>query len=216
LGSAESVGSRAELFTTLDNDSKIFAKRFSPGRLSVTLPDPQNTDNSSQVSRPIDTNGLPQLAQIENRATRILRDLYAPPGVTINDSMQILHFHGQTGLYLEAPPGEASLNLFRVAHQSLVFALRKAVDTAAARNAAVHEDSIRFDKGGAVRNITIRVIPISEAGQRFYLILFEDRSVRQPLPDNPAETGPGSDALEDVATQESRELDETREYLEQQ
>jgi two-component system CheB/CheR fusion protein len=213
LGSAEAVGSRADLFGTVDNDNKIFTKRFSPGRMSATLPDPQGTDHVSLIPKPIDPNGLPQLAQIENRATRILRDLYAPPGVTIDDSMQILHFHGQTSLYLEPPSGEASLNLFRVAHPSLVFALRKAVDTAAARNAAVHEDGIRFDRGGDVREITIRAIPISEAGQRYYLILFEDRSGRQLPPGGSAATGPDLNAVEVHATQESRELDETREYL---
>ena len=213
LGSAESLGNRTDLFTALDGDNKIFRKRFSPGRSTVTLPDPQSADNTSQTPAATDPGGAsPPLAQIENRATRILRDLYAPPGVTVNDAMQILHFHGQTSLYLEPPSGEASLSLFRVAHQSLVFALRKAVDTAAARNSAVHEDGIRFDRGGNIREITIRVVPITELGMRYYLILFEDRGVRQK-PAALAGATPATEGVDGQGQPESRELSETREYL---
>ncbi len=57
---------------------------------------------------------IPTLMDLETRAARILRDLYAPAGVLINDDLQVLHFHGETEFYLRRVPGEASLNLLRL------------------------------------------------------------------------------------------------------
>ena len=96
----------------------------------MTLPDPRSPETSGLAGK---TAEVPSRRHWPGRIAR--RQDSARPicvaWVTINESMQILHFHGQTSLYLEPPSGEASLNLLRVAHQSLLFSLRKAIDTAA-------------------------------------------------------------------------------------
>ncbi|HTF68457.1 MAG TPA: chemotaxis protein CheB, partial [Edaphobacter sp.] len=108
LGSAESIGNRSDLFAVVDNENKIFSRKPSASRFTMTMPDPKGFENFTADRKLNGKPAAPTLAQIEVRATRLLRDLYAPPGVTINDSMQIVHFHGQTSLYLEPPSGEAS------------------------------------------------------------------------------------------------------------
>ena len=40
-------------------------------------------------------------------------DRFAPPGVVVDNDMQIVQFRGQTGPFLEPAPGEASLNLLK-------------------------------------------------------------------------------------------------------
>jgi PAS domain S-box-containing protein len=143
----------------------------------------------------------------------MLRDLYAPPGVTINDSLTIIHFHGPTSLYLEPPSGEASLNLLRVAHQSLLFSLRKAIDAASERDEPVQETGVRFERTGNIREITLRVLPFREAGARFYLVLFEDATAA-PLPlGSVRPLDAEASALEIQLHQSRRELDENRDYL---
>jgi two-component system CheB/CheR fusion protein len=213
LGSAESVGNRTDLFNALENENKIFSKKSGSGRFAMTMPDPKGFESAMVDWKTKETIPAPTLAEIETRATRILRDLYAPPGVTVNDSMQIVHFHGRTSPYLEPPTGEASLNLLRVAHQSILFPLRKAIDTAAERMQPVEETSVRLERGGETREITLRVVPISEAGSRFFLVLFEDGAVRPaPIAGLPLDEVESS-VLEFQLAQARRELDETREYL---
>ncbi|MDQ1469157.1 MAG: two-component system, chemotaxis family, CheB/CheR fusion protein, partial [Bryobacterales bacterium] len=213
LGSAESVGSRPDLFATVDNENKIFSRKRTPNRLIMTLPDPQGFEKPDTDRKLIENATVHTLVNVEVRATRILRDLYAPAGVTIDESMQIVHFHGPTSLYLEPPSGEASLNLFRVAHQNLLFALRKAIDTAADRADTVTESGVRFERDGEVRELTIRVIPIPEGSAHYYLVLFEDtRSRASSLPT----ALPGSSesgVLEFQLAQARRELDDSRDYL---
>jgi two-component system CheB/CheR fusion protein len=211
LGSAESIGTRADLFEVVDNDNKIFSRKLSSSRFTMTLPDPKNFETFVAERKAQEMPIATALAHVESRAGRILRDLYAPPGVTINDAMQIVHFHGQTSLYLEPPPGEASLNLFRVAHQSLLFSLRKAIDTAAEKNEPVYETGVRFERNGQAREIALRVVPISEAGTRFYVVLFEDAGRIAPMR---SQAGAGDASTAELQlTQALRELDETRDYL---
>ncbi len=212
LGSAETVGARSDLFQEIEGGEKIFVKKLSASRFTMTLPDPLNPEEFISQRKASEVPIAATLAQVESRAGRILRDLYASPGVTINESMQIVHFHGQTSLYLEPPTGEASLNLLRVAHQSLLFSLRKAIDAAAEQNEAVYETGVHFERNGQTHELAIRVVPITEGNQRFYLVLFE-RSAPAPGLGLPA-GGTGEPAVSELQLGKAlRELDESREYL---
>jgi len=213
LGSAESVGNRGELFNAIDNENKIFSKKPGTGRFAMTLPDPKGFKTVTADWKTKESIATPRLADIETRATRILRELYAPPGVTVDDSMRIVHFHGRTSPYLEPPTGEASLNLLRIAHASILFPLRKAIDTAAERMQPVEESNVRLERGGETRNLTLRVIPIPEGESSFFLVLFEEGAVRHAPPSGPPLDEAEASVLEFQLAQSRRELDETREYL---
>jgi two-component system CheB/CheR fusion protein len=213
LGSAESIGNRTDLFVAVEPENKIFSKKPGTSRFALTMPDPKGFEAVMIDWKAKESAAAPTLADIETRATRILRDIYAPPGVTVNDSMQIVHFHGRTSPYLEPPTGEASLNLLRVAHQSILYPLRKAIDTAAERMQPVEETGVRLERGGESRDLTLRVVPISEGQSRFFLVLFEETAVRQSSISSPHLDEAESTVLEFQLTQARRELDEAREYL---
>ncbi len=223
LGTAETIGSRSDLFAIVENEQRIFSKVPGSSRFTLTLSDPKGpfpTDAKPNAPGRVETDWHPKhltiaaaMVDVEVRATRILRDLYAPPGVTVNESLQIIHFHGQTSFYLEPPTGEASLNLLRVAHQSLLFPLRKAIDSAGEHMKPVMENGIRLERGAEVREINLRVIPISEGNARYYLILFEDGAGPQPSGPRLPAAEDQSNVLEYQLAQARRELDETREYL---
>ncbi len=213
LGSAESLGSRTDLFSALENENRIFTKKPGSSRFAMTIPDPKAFEAVMVDWKSKEALAAPTLAEVETRATRILRDLYAPPGVTVNDSLQIVHFHGRTSPFLEPPTGEATLNLLRIAHQSILSPLRKAIDTAAERMEAVEESGVRLERSGETREITLRVVPISEGQSRFFLVLFEEEAVRTATPAGPPLDEAESTVLEFQLAQSRRELDETREYL---
>ncbi len=44
LGSAETIGSRSDLFEALDSENRIFSKKISPRRFTMTLPDPERME----------------------------------------------------------------------------------------------------------------------------------------------------------------------------
>ena len=50
---------------------------------------------------------------------RALLQQYAPVGALVNSSGDILYLHGRTGLYLEPAPGEAGMNILKMARDGL-------------------------------------------------------------------------------------------------
>ncbi len=213
LGSAETIGTRSDLFGVLDNDHRIYSKKAVQSRflLEPKLPSPQ--ERLPRAGEPPLGMPIPALLDLETRAARILRDMYSPPGVLINASMQVLHSHGQIGLYLAQAPDETNPNLLRLVHESLVYPLRKAVDAALAAKQPVHESGIRLEQAGQARTIRLSVIPISD-DSRSCLVLFEDDS---PIANGRAAGTPapseGPNGLELQLAHSERELSQTRDFL---
>jgi two-component system, chemotaxis family, CheB/CheR fusion protein len=211
LGSAETVGSRSDLFGIIDNESKIYTRQTVPARLSTELRFPDGFGQRAPARpQPGSTPQSSAPADLEARAARILRDLYAPAGVLINDDLQVLHSHGQIEFYLDRATGEANPNLLRLARQDLVYPLRKAVDAAFAQKQPVHETGIAVQDAGHTRQIKLSVIPVSNE-TRFALVLFEEASANDGNPAVSQEHEPTSAELELSYAQ--RELAQTRDYL---
>lgn len=216
LGAGEDVGPCSDLFIPAGDDQGIFLRAPGSSRFTIAKP---NSKGFEPAAVPADANPQkkegppePSLAQIESYANRILRDLYAPPGVTINEANEIVHFHGRTGPFLEPHAGEASLNLLTLAHQSILFALRKALDAATNGKHPTEESTAMLERDGETRQITVRVVPVLQNGASYRLVLFEDGSATPPVPASQTQKLEPTVA-ELKLTQARRELEETREYL---
>ena len=188
LGPSESVGRFTNLFSAVDKKHKIYARK--PGR-SAHLGFGLSAGN--RVAAPV---GGPQTeagwsaALVEKEADRLVLGRYAPAGVVVNTDMEIVQFRGKTGPYLEATPGAASLDLFRMAREGLSPALRRAVQRAAKTGGPVKAEGLRVKANGAVREVGLEVIPIGPkdgAKGRHHLILFFEERHRPtgPLPLKP-------------------------------
>ena len=171
--------------------------RFSSKRLRPVAP--ATSRGSPRSSRPIqpdreaaDAAGtVPSVTDVETRASRILRDLYAPPGVIVDDQMQVLSFHGETGFYLEHTPEAVRSHLLQLAREGLVYPLRRLVGSAIQRNEPMSEAHVRAEYGSQVREISIHVIPIATAPVRCFAVLFapEVPSSQAQTPAAPADAG---------------------------
>jgi two-component system CheB/CheR fusion protein len=214
LGSAETIGNRADLFAAIDNDNRIYSKKPSLGRFVMdTAIQPPQERLAFAASTARHRMPIPALLELESRAARILRDLYSPPGVLIDADMQVLHFHGATAGYLTQAPGETNLNLLRLVHENLVYPLRKAVDAALSSKQPVHESGIEIEREGAMRTVRLSVIPIADEA-RSCLVLFEDESSSSNgRPAGLRERSQDSSALELQIAHAERELAQTRDYL---
>jgi len=182
LGTSESVGELADLYKSVDRQSKIYAKKESLLRapadfaLQVVPPDllepPQRAEDYS-------TRGLDK---VHREADRIALDRYAPPGVLVNEQLAILQFRGQIEPYLAPAPGRASLNLLRMAREGLAPELRKAMEKARAANRPVRKEGLRIRHDGKSLGFNLEVIPIrSAAGNEFFFLVLFDEADRPPL-----------------------------------
>jgi two-component system, chemotaxis family, CheB/CheR fusion protein len=210
LGSAETVGSRSDLFGVVDNENRIFSKKPVLSQLAME-PKPSDPAERTPNTWPPKQNLIRTVMDLEGRAARILRDLFAPAGVLINSALQVLHTHGQTESYLEQVPG-SSVNLLRLAREGLVHPLRKAVGAALASKQPVQEAGIKVDHSGETRAITLSVIPITDEA-RYCMVLFEEQTSPGNGKSRAHEANGEAGALESRLSAAERELAQTREYL---
>ena len=216
LGSAETTGEQTALFNHIDKKHKIYMKKSVAKPLQLDFSAPTATDAQalrpgSEFKKLEDWRG-PDLQQITDR---LIMKKYAPAAVVINEQLQILQFRGHTGRYLEPSPGEASLNLLKMARESLLLYLRGLVKQSMDDHTFVRKDNIPFTVDGKDSYLRIEVTPLQHpsATERYYLVAFEE----QHLPVKPGEQKPSEkrDRTEKEKQIEalSQELAATKEYL---
>lgn len=113
---------------------------------------------------------------LEKEADRIIWERSQHAGIVVNNDLQILHFRGDTSPYLRPIPGKATFQLLRMLREELVLELRGAINRARRTGASVKKEGIRVRQNGDFHlvNIEVRPLPALRAGDRYFLILFED------------------------------------------
>ncbi len=215
LGSAETVGPQTDLFTIADKKHRIYRKR--PGDVPQGMMFPIDyTAAPQERSRRAHRPPLEQTT-LQNEANRIILDKYGPPAVVVDGELQIVLFRGQTGAYLEPAPGEASLNLLKMAREGLLYALRTAVYEARRTQEPVRKAGLRVRSHGQTQTVDIEVIPFANgSGTQYLLIAF--------IPSQSAEAPAGAEATarsrsrkekteDQRVAQLQHELAASREYL---
>src|SRR5262249_47865447 len=114
LGQAETVGAQAGLFSLAGKKYRLYRKKAAAGLPAMALPvEYAAAAVSPRRKSVVETAGAEKL--LTNEVSRVIFDRYAPPGVVVDSDMQIVQFRGQTGAFLEPAPGEASLNVLKMA-----------------------------------------------------------------------------------------------------
>ncbi len=125
LGQAETVGVHGDLFAVADKKHRVYSKKAVDLATTVIMQSDYKLP-SIELAR---KNGVEPRASsaAQTEVNRLLLDKYTPAGVIVDAKLQIVHFRGQTGYYLEPAPGDASLNLLKMAREGLAQALRAAL-----------------------------------------------------------------------------------------
>jgi two-component system CheB/CheR fusion protein len=186
LGRSENIAGFSELFSVADKTNKIFLRsnavsglRFSPRpELDVNLAphDPRRI-----APGPSDPRFAKHLDQL-------LLARYSPPGVLINEDMEVLMYRGTTGAYLQAAPGQPQHNLINMARGGLGSALRKTITQAKQEMVIVRRARVEVDQEGAPLLCDLVVIPftgIPSNDRALFIVLFETPR-EEPLADETA------------------------------
>ncbi|MGZ8453961.1 MAG: chemotaxis protein CheB [Candidatus Binatia bacterium] len=222
LGSSESIGDNIDLFEVTDRTNKIYAKRPTANRsfMNFAADNFRHTGHFTEkrslapASTPLDFN---------REVDRLLLGRYAPPGVLVNDNLDILQFRGRTGQYLELPSGEPTTNLLKMAREGLFLELRSAIEEARKQHRSVRRQGVRlrvnWDSGDG-RSIDLEVVPVRPPGshETCFLILFHDTPASDRAADSHGEarqplSQPSLIEEEREVGQLRRELVAIKEYL---
>ncbi|HEX4169249.1 MAG TPA: chemotaxis protein CheB [Bryobacteraceae bacterium] len=209
LGSAETTGVATHLFTQIDKQHHIYGRKPGSAHLAFEL-----TGTAPALDRPlalVRTTGFSDV-DLQKRFERVIQSKYSPDAVLVDDTLQIVQFRGHTSAYLDPTPGDATLNLLRMAREGLVVPLRRVLRTAAETQRSVRETGVILELDGKQQEIALEVTPIpgETPADRYWLVVF----ARSERPLN-GDLSPASSlaADESRSAQLERELAESREYL---
>lgn len=211
LGSAETTGSAGDLFVALDKAHHIYGRKAVPTRMFLDAASGGPVADPSVASvRP----ERPAPQELQKTIERVIQTKYSPDAVVINADMQIVQFRGHTAPFLDPAPGEASLNLLRMAKESLMLPLRRSVQRALDSGIPVIESAGIIEIDGRSEDLSIEVTPITNASdpERYLLVVFTCNSNVHTLVATDGQNAFAVPSDEQVAFLR-RELAETREYL---
>ncbi|MGO9124531.1 MAG: chemotaxis protein CheB [Terriglobales bacterium] len=174
LGGAENLGTFSEYFTSLDKKNKIYQKKNSGTRLPAffgSFDYPLRGAAAAKVMR------QPRpVSMLEKEVDRMLINRFVPASIVVNEQMEIVHFRGKTGPYLEPATGQPTFSLSKMAREGLLVDLRAALTRAKKGNLTVHQAGVRVRSNGHTREVNLEVSPLRHQGavERFYVIVFQE------------------------------------------
>ncbi len=185
LGSSESVGDFGNLFTTIDRKAKIYQRRSDDFSLHAgiarLLPRPPADEFSRAAS-----GGLAKDPKLPWReiAVRTFLEHYAPVGALVSENGDIHYLLGRTGRYLELAPGEASMNIFRMAREGLRGDLTVALHRAASLRVPSRHMNLRVKTEGdpALVNLTVFPVPTELEGavpNSLFLVIIDELPIQE-------------------------------------
>jgi two-component system, chemotaxis family, CheB/CheR fusion protein len=185
LGTSESTGKHADLFTVVDKKHRIYARNsttvqpafsFTPSSYP-TLKSIENVRPNRLSPRPIPV--VTEEFDLQQKVDRLIADRYTPIGVVVDDKMQVLQLRGEIDKYLKLVSGAANLNLFNLVRSGLLIELRAAIYQAQQHNLPVTKNGLCLEVNDKSSCFNLQVIPFKIPTDREcrFLILFEDAPI---------------------------------------
>jgi two-component system, chemotaxis family, CheB/CheR fusion protein len=178
LGTSESTGKSADLFTVVEKKYRIYRKNptASQSTFSFTPSSYPTIKVLDKLDRQQPMPAATQGFDLQEKIDRLIADRYTPVGVVVDDKMQVLQLRGEIDRYLKLVSGVANLNLFNLVKSGLLIELRAAIYQAQKQNLPVTKNGLRLEEGDRSSSFNLQVIPfnIPAVAERRFLVLFED------------------------------------------
>jgi two-component system CheB/CheR fusion protein len=176
LGASETIRGHSDLFAPLDRQHKFYRKLSSPTPLHLDTHNSFYVPEGHHAARP-GHHPAPDAwtdLDLQRAADRIVLARYGPPGVIINEKLEILQSRGHTSPFLELAQGASSLHLLRMLRDSIASQVHDAVRRAVEQDVAVHIPNLMVRDGDQFESASLEVLPIHTvtARARAFLILF--------------------------------------------
>jgi two-component system CheB/CheR fusion protein len=194
LGSSEGVGTATNLFTNVDRSFKIFSKKENAARQPVTFSLSRATERADHPTvrtpfRPPESSS--NYLEAQKEFDRRLVTQFVPATVFVNDELEIVHTRGNVSRYLKMAPGRASLNILKMARESLLIDLRNALGRAKKEGAPVRKQGITLKNGSGggngwehdgkptTRLVSFDVLPLQlgQTNELYFMIVFQEDGV---------------------------------------
>jgi len=180
LGTAESIGGSADLFTPIDHKLRLF-RRHDEGKRNkaadypavLLRAMPAEKQQQSQDSIPKDS--------IQFMVEQLLLQRITPAAVLVNNQGDIVYISGRTGKYLEPAVGKANLNIFAMTREGLGRELGSAFHKALHQKEAVLVKGIKVRTEGTDQHIDLMVQTLTSPDALKGLVIIVMTDVETPV-----------------------------------
>ncbi len=213
LGRAESISGFGAYFSVLSKVAKVFAR--SPVRSGLHF------EPRAEVHRQVAGSARPPSAyarrplDLGKHVDAVLLARYAPPGVLVNEKLDVLQYRGDTGAYLRSAPGQPQNNVLKMARGAFLAELRATLASARTHNAVAQSKPVNAAVDGP-KNMCVIVVmpfaPVLDGTERMFVVTFEPA---KPGVSRTSATprGRARRVDKDVVKRLEEELVATREYI---
>ena len=193
LGNSETTGEFVDLFEPLDRKSKIYRRKdasYSAQRVTVGRYVPPMTAVGVALAPAVGKTVFPVKLPIRELTERALLQQFVPSAALVNAHGTIIYLHGRTGMYLEPAPGEAELNILKMAREGLRFELVTALHKAVSSKEIVRYPGLRVKTNGHFTMTNLTVSPVMAGTETsastmpeepLYLVILEDAPEPEPV-----------------------------------
>jgi two-component system CheB/CheR fusion protein len=182
LGSSETVGEFADLFTPIHKKWSVYRKVDVSPALQPAVEFPTGGKAAATAVERALAGQQPQTEvgdlAVATATTRLLLESHTPGCVVVNPRGEINYVHGRTGKYLEPAPGRMSVNVVDMAREGLRFELASALRSVVANGETVRREGLRVRTNGGSQDFNLTVKPMGkpEPLKNMIVILFEEIS----------------------------------------
>jgi len=209
LGGSESITSCTDLFGVADGPGKVFFRKAGAPRgvlsdfvinsLRKRSSGAETPDAAAQPTKKLDMKAL---------ADEAILGCFVPPGVVVNERMEVLEVRGDPTPFLLFPPGELTASLAKMCRPGLLVELRQAFHAAEKKDVAVRREAWIKSSDGTRVSVEVNVVPFTEHStqKRYFVVLF---AIAHGRKDPKTRTEAPARDVERV----EREPSETKDYL---
>jgi two-component system CheB/CheR fusion protein len=169
LGKSESIGSCTDLYATYNSQEKIYQSKGLRGRYR-NITTTKKEQSFKDIDQHVSDSGEKNVHVLVNE---VLLSKYTPAGVLVNSAFDVVEFRGNTDTWLFVPAGKPSFNILKLAREGLSFEIRNLLHVASTDKGVAQKEGIFFRNNGVQHYVDIEVVPIGEAVERHFLILFK-------------------------------------------
>ncbi len=213
LGTSETIGEFADLFTPMDAKWKIYRCKKAAGALELERPVMPLSGLAGEITKEA-KKYEPTLVNIRQMAERTMLQEYAPPCVLVDDKFDALYFNGDTDKYLSMPIGEPSFNILKIAREDIRYQLSTMLRKCLREKKTVKSKNMKIMFNGNILMINLLVKPITDPAIKndFMMVMFESA---EPITESASKRkkGPPGKSVEPRVAALEQELQATKEYL---
>jgi two-component system CheB/CheR fusion protein len=190
LGTSETIREFTELFHQVDRKHKFFAKVGESHSRATMGVRPRMFLRDSPA--PASQSGILQNwgdIELQRAADRIVLARYGPPGVIVDEKLEIMQSRGHTAAFIEMPQGSVTLQLSRMLRDAIASSVTQVVRHAIEKDIPVRLEGIHLSDNEPEQEVILEVLPIHTTvpRARCFLVLFvpANRSIASTAPGAP-------------------------------